>query len=164
MYALLANRGLPYRQRRHQFQMVLGNRKTVIEAYMTAGFQRGTVWDSKSFDAALERSWRLAGDLGRTGPVGITRPLGPLQKEPFCTFRPAAPDISGAVAKAMAWPALRGYQEFDTAAMLREARARIRLPAIGDFVQQLQTKCKQLANIHFLMLRCELRWLNNQRD
>ena len=63
----------------------------------------------------------------------------------------------------MAWPALQSYEEFDPTAMLDQARARIQLPRIGDFVQRLQHKCRELANTHFLLLRCELRWTGRQQ-
>ncbi|MDA8260589.1 MAG: hypothetical protein M0Z99_33980 [Betaproteobacteria bacterium] len=63
----------------------------------------------------------------------------------------------------MAWPALQSYEEFDPTAMLDQARTRIQLPQIGDFVQRLQHKCRELANTHFLLLRCELRWTGRQQ-
>ena len=157
-YTLLVDRRLPYRQRRQRFEAVLEERQSGIEAYLTAGFQLEAVWDSKAFDAAVERSGRLARDLGLTGSVGITRPLEPPRQGPFGVVSRAAPDVSGVAAAAMAWPALQSYEEFDPTAMLDQARARIRLPKMGGFVQQLQHKCRELANTHFLLLRCERRW------
>ena len=161
-YAMLANRRLPYRQRRQQFEQVLDSKEATIEAYLTADLPIQMVWDPEAFDATVERSQRLAHDLGLTGPVGITRPLKAPKEGPYCTLRPHVSDITGAGGNALAWPALQAYEEFHPAAMLDEVRARIRLPATRDFVRQLYVKCRHLANTHFLLLKCELRWLNGQ--
>ncbi len=161
-YAMLASRRLPYRQRRQQFEQVLDSKEATIEAYLTTDLPIQMVWDPEAFDATVEKSQQLANDLGLTGPIGVTRPLDVPQEGPYCTFRPYASDIAGAGGNALAWPSLQAYEEFDPADMLDEARARIRLPATRDFVQQLYAKCGKLANAHFLLLKCELRWLNGR--
>ncbi|OZB55288.1 hypothetical protein [Thiomonas sp.] len=184
-YAMLADKTLPYRQRRQQFEQVLGHRNTAIEAYLAADFPVETFWDSSAFDSDLETSRSLARELGLTGRVGITSPVeapdrlnGSLYSQvflshwkdkgfpmegPLCTLRPAASDMVGAGGDALSWRALQAYREFDIAAMLDEARARIRLVVPGDSVRELRMKCNHLANTRFLMTQCERRWLKNQR-
>ena len=184
-YAMLADETLPYRQRRQQFEQVLEHRDAAIEAYLTADFPIETFWDSSAFDSDFETSRSLARELGLIGRVGVTSPLEvpdelggllcftmqqgywdgsfPEEGRLFCTFRPAASDVAGAGGDALSWSALRAYREVDTAAVLDESRARIRLAVPGDFMQVLWMKCKHLANTHFLMTQCERRWLKNQR-
>jgi hypothetical protein len=183
-YAMLADKTLPYRQRRQQFEQVLEHRDAAIEAYLTADFPIETFWDSSAFDSDLEKSRSLARELGLIGRVGITSPLevpdelggllcfpmqhgywdGSFPEEGLlCTFRPSASDVAGAGGDALSWSALQAYREVDTAAVLDEARARIRFAVPGDFVQVLRMKCNHLANTHFLMTQCELRWMKNQR-
>lgn len=183
-YAMLADKTLPYRQRRQQFEQVLEHRDAAIEAYLTADFPIETFWDSSAFDSDLEKSRRWARDLGLIGTVGITSPLevpdelGGLlcfprqhgywersfpEEELIRTFRPAASEVAGAGGDALSWSALRAYREIDTAAVLDEARVRIRLAVPSDFVHKLRMKCRHSANTQFLMTQCELRWLKNQR-